>query len=216
MNGNSIKSIVTRFGPIMAYNQHSVSTASNAGIEVNKALSTDGASKYTILAWVKTSSVSSTQYIADFRFGTEAIKRLYLNGSALAGKGMSQRLNNSTTAIAPTNTWFHVAGPFDANADPIDKFRIGVDNSAGNGFLGKIDEVVLLNKQLTAVEITEAYNNGVVTDPMLYSFSTNIIAHLRMGDLDDNSTLIKNRVGSSDFDGVPVGAGSISISDDSP
>ena len=80
------------------------------------------------------------------------------------------------------------------NAEP---FAIGSRAVTDLYFNGNIDEVVIYDKELSQVEVTERYNLGVVIDPLSSSVAGNVLNYWRMGD-GDNATTIFDNAGSDD------------------
>lgn len=105
---------------------------------------------------------------------------LYVNGIVVA-----------QTFVTTTNKtrWFN-------DANDLDNGRIGCENFNNNGntnfFNGKLDEPRFWNRDLSADEILDDYNNGAPKKPL----KTGLISNFRMGDRDtfdgSNWTLIDN------------------------
>jgi hypothetical protein len=78
---------------------------------------------------------------------------------------------------------------------------------------GNFDEVCFWDKELSAAEVSELYNNGVPTNLATHSAAANRVTWYRMGDGDTYPT-ITDRVGSNSATMVSMAAGD--IEDDTP
>ena len=63
-----------------------------------------------------------------------------------------------------------------------ERLRVGRRSLGDNALDGRVDEVVMFNKALNLIEITEIYNSGKPKDLLTHSASANIISYWRMGD----------------------------------
>ena len=82
--------------------------------------------------------------------------------------------------------------------DPAINLLIGArGTSISNYWVDDLDEVNLWNKNLTATEVNELYNNGVIFNISSHSSHENLVSWWRMGDEDSFPTLYDNK-GSND------------------
>ena len=107
-----------------------------------------------------------------------------ISGVTVYIDGVSQAIGNLKNTLTGTIL----------NAEP---FAIASRAVTDLFFDGNIDEVVIYDKELSQVEVTERYNLGVVIDPLSSSVAGNILNYWRMGD-GDNATTIFDNVGSDD------------------
>lgn len=80
---------------------------------------------------------------------------------------------------------------------------LGLGRLDGTAFFieGIEDDIAIANIEFSAAEKTEVWNAGCPSNLATHSKSANIVSWWRMGDLDDDETLIKDRFGSDD--GIP-------------
>jgi hypothetical protein len=69
---------------------------------------------------------------------------------------------------------------------------IGSWYNGNNAFYGNIDEFAIFDKELSALEVAELYNNGEAIDYKSLTYQGNLKQWLRMGDNDTTTTLTDN------------------------
>jgi len=65
--------------------------------------------------------------------------------------------------------------------------------SFGSGFEGSMDELIIINKELSQAEITELYNSGCTYDLNAATFTENVVSWWQMGDGDTTSAIYDSR-----------------------
>ena len=167
-----------RFGSALSFN------GTSAWVTVPDAASLDFTTAFTIEAWLNPASITAWRTVVLKESGSRLAYGLYgVNGSSRPSGWIQTTRDyfvNSTTALA-VNTWTHVAYSYDgatlrmfingtqvataagptaltASAGPL---RIGGNAIWGEYFSGRIDEVRLYNRALSAAEIQADMNAGI-------------------------------------------------------
>ncbi len=160
---------------------------SNQAVDVGQI---DPGSTFTVDAWINGTDYSGNGIIISNFDGTNGVLVQVINGGSLDavvanGGSNSQYLTTAGTVIK-LGVWQHVVVTYDANASP--RFTFYVDgapvsasgtesvgapgvssaharignwaNANSNNFVGRIDEVEIFNRVLTAQEAADLYNAG--------------------------------------------------------
>jgi len=120
---------------------------------------------------------------------TDTGLKIYVDGAEIA-VNQSQRTGTAGTVkyenMANTDSQFSI-GMFG------EAFDEGADITAGDPqnntrvFKGKLADICIFNKELTATEVTEVYNSGKVKDMTKFSAYNNIVSWWKMGDDQDHA-----------------------------
>ena len=167
-----------RFGAALSFN------GTSAWVTVPDAASLDFTTSFTVEAWLNPTSVTGWRTVILKEAGSKLAYGLYgVNGSSRPSGWIQTTRDyyvNSTTALA-TNTWTHVAYSYDGAtlrmfingtqvataAGPTGlsvstgPLRIGGNAIWGEYFSGRIDEVRVYNRALSAAEIQADMNAGI-------------------------------------------------------
>jgi hypothetical protein len=168
-----------RFGSALSFN------GTSGWVTVPDSATLDLTTRFTIEAWVNPASVTGWRTVALKEASTRLAYGLYsVNGSSRpsgwAQVGNSDYFVNGTAALA-ANTWTHLASTYDGTtlrmfvngtqvataagpsslAVSTGPLRIGGNAIWGEYFSGRIDEVRVYNRALTAAEIQADMNAGI-------------------------------------------------------
>jgi len=136
------------------------------------------------------------------------------SGGASGGSGIKIYIDGTSDTLTVTNDSSYVIMRNTA-ADVI----IGAETSASTFFDGKLDEISVWDKELTAANVTELYNDGCPTELRFHSVyissKSNLVAWWRFETKDvetqDSTTTIKDHsINSHDGTGTSLVAGSLS------
>ncbi len=165
------------FGNALSFN------GSSSMVSINDAASLDLTSGMTLEAWVYPTSLSSTWSDVIFKSGDVYFLMGSTPTSQFPDVGGSFTANNSYgTAALAINTWSHLAGTYDGttlklylNGNLVSSvsvsgtiptstgaLSIGGDSGSGQYWTGKIDEVRVYNRALSATEVQTDMSNPVM------------------------------------------------------
>ena len=190
-------------------------------VEVPDSSSLDLSSQVTITAWINPSSIGSYNRIVAKSYTSNTLPYtmyglLFDNANHLrlevATSGTQNEVNGVTTI--PTNVWTFVAGTYDGstmkiyvngNLDnsyshsgliDIDNMPLSIGRSGfgSNYFTGKIDEIKIWNRALTADEIKKEYGVNKCSDGTAYGSCSNTN---RPSWCDTSGNLIPNQCGAT-------------------
>lgn len=144
-------------------------------------LALTGMTNITWMAWINPADLATTRYFLSKQ--DQNYFRVYTNSKVLAGFRINSTNSNLlSTSSLTANKWYHLAASYDGSnqalylngvqdavmaktgplslATALTSFQIGAANPTLNFFNGKIDDVRIYGRALSADEIAAIYNNG--------------------------------------------------------
>ena len=152
--------------------------------------------QHTISTWIKVSDTSASKTIIDARDANDDGIRLYLSSAEVVTYQLNTSDINSGSAIS-VDEWHHIVATYDGTTQKLYIDGSLVDSTAtsqtistttnaeigsrnfsdrANEFLGKIDELAIWDRALTAAEVTEIYR---------IKFGANLIQNGRFDEISD-------------------------------
>jgi hypothetical protein len=145
----------------------------------------------------------------------------YVDWRLRSDNATNNQIHAIGTTLVNDGDWHHVVVTWDGNASPgaaglhiyvdggpdeavpdIDNlsatitstapFNLGIRNNVDNPYAGSLSDVAIYDKELSAVEIVEIYNNGIPIDVTAAIDRTDLVGYWRMGEGDGNPTTLSN------------------------
>lgn len=221
INGNTIAA-ASGFG-----NNYSMSAGSLVG---STYIDFSSVINFTFSIWVKTTATSEIILFNNYDYSgsNPNFIAFYMNAPGNAGKisyfvpgGIANTVgsgyndgnwhqfvfawaDSSNLTIYVDGSLIHTSGSNSGNVIN-NTHPINISPSADPISSGALDEAAFFNVALSSGQVTTIYNSGTPTD---LSLQSSLIHWYRMGDLDDTTSLVKDRKGSIDLTGTSVSFGS--------